>query len=131
MADSTARIDPGVTVGHVHLKVSDLERAIRFYRDVLGFEVTQRLGDSAAFLSAGGYVDVWQVFPTVNGCNLITLSWSAQPGAEFGASLEMDGLRLAIGSPGWPDVGGVGDLGRVDLYQWNAAHGLTGSPGRP
>lgn len=39
----------------MHLKVSDLERAIRFYRDVLGFEVTQRMGDSAAFLGAGGY----------------------------------------------------------------------------
>jgi catechol 2,3-dioxygenase len=39
----------------VHLKVADLERAIRFYRDVLGFEVTQRMEESAAFLSAGGY----------------------------------------------------------------------------
>ena len=48
-------IDPGVVVGHVHLKVSDLERAISFYRDALGFEVMQRMGDSAAFLSAGGY----------------------------------------------------------------------------
>jgi catechol 2,3-dioxygenase len=48
-------IDAGVRVGHVHLKVSDLERALGFYRDVLGFEVTQRMGDSAAFLSAGGY----------------------------------------------------------------------------
>ena len=42
-------------MGHVHLKVADLERALRFYRDVLGFELTQRLGSSAAFLSAGGY----------------------------------------------------------------------------
>ncbi|MER3410764.1 MAG: glyoxalase [Thermoleophilia bacterium] len=48
-------IDPRVDVGHVHLKVADLERAIRFYRDVLGFELMQRLGDEAAFLSAGGY----------------------------------------------------------------------------
>ena len=48
-------IDPGVSVGHVHLKVSDLERAIAFYRDVLGFELQQQLGDQAAFLSAGGY----------------------------------------------------------------------------
>jgi catechol 2,3-dioxygenase len=48
-------IDPGTTVGHIHLKVSDLERSIRFYVDALGFEVTQRMGDSAAFLSAGGY----------------------------------------------------------------------------
>ena len=43
------------TIGHVHLKVADLERALGFYRDVLGFEVTQRLGNQAAFLSAGGY----------------------------------------------------------------------------
>src|SRR5213596_3761429 len=48
-------IDPGVRIGHVHLKVSDLERALAFYRDVLGFELTQRYGDQAAFLSAGGY----------------------------------------------------------------------------
>lgn len=42
-------------MGHVHLKVADLERAMGFYRDVLGFELTQRFGTSAAFLSAGGY----------------------------------------------------------------------------
>lgn len=42
-------------MGHVHLKVADLERAIGFYREVLGFELTQRFGSSAAFLSAGGY----------------------------------------------------------------------------
>jgi catechol 2,3-dioxygenase len=48
-------IDPGVDIGHVHLKVSDLNRAVAFYRDVLGFEETTRMGDQAAFLSAGGY----------------------------------------------------------------------------
>jgi catechol 2,3-dioxygenase len=48
-------IDPGVDIGHVHLKVADLDRAVAFYRDVLGFTVQGRLGDSAAFLSAGGY----------------------------------------------------------------------------
>jgi catechol 2,3-dioxygenase len=48
-------IDPQVDIGHVHLKVADIERALGFYRDVLGFEVTQRWGPSAAFLSAGGY----------------------------------------------------------------------------
>lgn len=51
----TPAIDPRVRIGHVHLKVADLERALRFYRDVLGFELTQRMGSSAAFLSAGGY----------------------------------------------------------------------------
>jgi catechol 2,3-dioxygenase len=48
-------IDPRVDIGHVHLKVSDLDRALSFYRDVLGFEETTRYGDQAAFLSAGGY----------------------------------------------------------------------------
>src|ERR687885_1489650 len=48
-------IDPRVDIGHVHLKVSDLERAVAFYRDVLGFEVQHRYGDQAAFISAGGY----------------------------------------------------------------------------
>jgi len=48
-------IHPKVSIGHVHLKVADLERALRFYRDVLGFEVTMRYGREAAFLSAGGY----------------------------------------------------------------------------
>lgn len=43
------------TVGHIHLTVSDLERALAFYRDLLGFEVSARYGDSAVFLSAGGY----------------------------------------------------------------------------
>ena len=48
-------IDPRVDVGHVHLKVADLERAVRFYSEVLGFVVTQRMGAHAAFLGAGGY----------------------------------------------------------------------------
>src|SRR5438874_12892930 len=48
-------IHPGVAIGHVHLKVADLDRALKFYRDVLGFELTQRYGTQAAFLSAGGY----------------------------------------------------------------------------
>ena len=47
-------IDPRVHIGHVHLTVSDLERALAFYRDVLGFEVTTRYGGEAVFLSAGG-----------------------------------------------------------------------------
>jgi len=47
--------DKDTAVGHVHLKVSDLERSVDFYRDVLGFELQQRFGDSAAFLGAGGY----------------------------------------------------------------------------
>jgi catechol 2,3-dioxygenase len=48
-------IDPGADIGHVHLKVADLDRAVAFYTEVLGFEVQARMGDDAAFLSAGGY----------------------------------------------------------------------------
>ena len=48
-------IDPQVRIGHVHLKVADLERALQFYCGVLGFELTQRYGTQAAFISAGGY----------------------------------------------------------------------------
>jgi catechol 2,3-dioxygenase len=48
-------IDPRVDIGHVHLKVADLDRALDFYCGVLGFELQQRIGDEAAFVSAGGY----------------------------------------------------------------------------
>jgi catechol 2,3-dioxygenase len=58
-------IPAGTRIGHVHLKVSDLERALKFYRDLLGFELQQYYGDSAAFISAGGYhhhigLNTWQ-----------------------------------------------------------------------
>jgi catechol 2,3-dioxygenase len=48
-------IHPKTSIGHVHLKVSDLERSVKFYIEVLGFDVTTRMGHGAAFLSAGGY----------------------------------------------------------------------------
>jgi catechol 2,3-dioxygenase len=50
-----SRIDPRVQIGHVHLKVADLERALGFYCGVLGFDLMQRMGSGAAFISAGGY----------------------------------------------------------------------------
>lgn len=50
-----AEIDPGTIIGHVHLKVADIERAERFYADAFGFEVMTRYGTDASFLSAGGY----------------------------------------------------------------------------
>ena len=55
----------GTKIGHVHLKVADIDRALGFYRDILGFEVMQRYGESAVFLSAGGYhhhigLNTWQ-----------------------------------------------------------------------
>ncbi|HET6994243.1 MAG TPA: VOC family protein [Chitinophagaceae bacterium] len=49
------KIPAGTRIGHVHLKVADLERSLKFYRDLLGFEVQQNYGDSAVFVSAGGY----------------------------------------------------------------------------
>jgi catechol 2,3-dioxygenase len=60
-----APIDPRVDIGHVHLKVADIERALGFYVGVLGFELQQRMGDQAAFVSAGGYhhhigLNTWQ-----------------------------------------------------------------------
>jgi len=54
-SSSRRPIDPEVSIGHVHLKVADLERALAFYCDVLGFELTQRYGQEAAFVAAGGY----------------------------------------------------------------------------
>ena len=55
MDHQTTPIAAGTRIGHVHLKVADLERALGFYRDVLGFQLMQRFGDQAAFISAGGY----------------------------------------------------------------------------
>lgn len=55
IAPQARPIDPGVRIGHVHLKVADLDRALGFYCGVLGFELIQRRGAQAAFVSAGGY----------------------------------------------------------------------------
>jgi catechol 2,3-dioxygenase len=61
----TSSIPAGTKIGHVHLKVSDIPRALKFYCDVLGFELQQLYGDQAAFVSAGGYhhhigLNTWQ-----------------------------------------------------------------------
>ena len=55
MTPTNSPIHPQVRIGHVHLKVADLERALKFYCGVLGFELQQKLGSQAAFISAGGY----------------------------------------------------------------------------
>lgn len=52
---STPALPAGTCIGHVHLKVADLARSVRFYHEVMGFDVTARYGEQAAFLSAGGY----------------------------------------------------------------------------
>jgi len=54
-ASAAQAIHPGTRIGHVHLTVSDLQRSTEFYEQALGFEITARYGDSAVFLSAGGY----------------------------------------------------------------------------
>src|SRR6195256_6146482 len=64
-AKSSCVVDARVRIGHVHLKVSDIGRTLEFYCGILGFEITQRFGESAVFLSAGGYhhhlaVNTWE-----------------------------------------------------------------------
>ncbi len=65
MAPIKNKIHPDVKIGHIHLTVSDLERSVKFYRDLLGFEITSTYGNSAVFLAAGGYhhhigLNTWQ-----------------------------------------------------------------------
>jgi catechol 2,3-dioxygenase len=55
ISPDVSAVHPQTRIGHVHLKVADLDRALAFYGDILGFELTQRMGNAAAFLSAGGY----------------------------------------------------------------------------
>jgi catechol 2,3-dioxygenase len=74
LAPNPRPIDPGVSIGHVHLKVADLNRAIAFYCGVLGFNLMQRYGDEAAFLSAGGYHH-----------HIALNTWESKGGAPTGA----------------------------------------------
>jgi catechol 2,3-dioxygenase len=76
-------IDPRTTIGHVHLKVADIERSLAFYCGILGFQVTQRYGKGAAFISAGGYhhhigLNTWQSLngqpPPMNATGLFHLA---------------------------------------------------------
>lgn len=89
-------IHPETRIGHVHLKVADMERALKFYRDVLGFEVTQRIGSSAAFLSAGGYhhhigLNTWESYggqaPAAGTTGLYHLAVVYPTRAELGDAL--------------------------------------------
>jgi catechol 2,3-dioxygenase len=99
-------IAAGTRIGHVHLKVADLNRALDFYCGVLGFELTQRLGNSAAFLSAGGYhhhigLNTWESAggspPPMGATGLYHLAILYPTRADLGAalkSLNEHGVRL-------------------------------------
>lgn len=94
-------IDPGTSVGHIHLKVSDLDRAVAFYRDVLGFGLMAQLGGHAAFLGAGGYhhhigANAWE-------------SRGAPPAPAGTATLE----AMTIVLPGEPALGDLTDRTRA------------------
>lgn len=87
---------PGMTVGHVHLKVADLDRAIAFYQEVIGLELTQRYGTQAAFLSAGGYhhhigLNTWESLggtaPAAGHTGLYHLALLYPDRASLGAAL--------------------------------------------
>jgi catechol 2,3-dioxygenase len=100
-------------VGHVHLKVSDLERAVRFYTEALGFEVTQRFGDSAAFLGAGGYhhhvgLNTWEsrggAPPPRGSTGLYHVAFRYAGRRELADALRRL-LRLGIGLEGASDHG--------------------------
>jgi catechol-2,3-dioxygenase len=100
-------IDPRTCIGHVHLKVADLERALSFYRGVLGFQVTQRYGRQAAFVSAGGYhhyigLNTWQSNgaspPPAEATGLCRLAiLCPSRGALGGCPTTVDELRYFIG----------------------------------
>jgi len=99
-------IDPGVDIGHVHLKVADLDRALDFYCGVLGFELTQRMGAGAAFLSAGGYhhhigLNTWESLggspppPTATGLYHLAIRYPTRAAlADALARVEEAGIGL-------------------------------------
>lgn len=100
-------------MGHVHLKVADLDRALAFYHGVLGFDITQRMGNSAAFLSAGGYhhhigLNTWESkggsAPPIGTTGLYHLAIVYPTQAELGDALERL-LRAGIPLDGAADHG--------------------------
>src|ERR1700722_2944956 len=95
MAAQNKIINPGVRIGHVHLKVADLERALAFYCGVLGFELTQKMGSSAAFISAGGYHHHI-------GLNTWESKGGPPPGPATARGYNAHGLRM--GPPGGVDA---------------------------
>jgi catechol 2,3-dioxygenase len=110
---SEGLIDAGVRMGHVHLKVAVLERALGFYRGVLGFQLMQRFGDSAAFLSAGGYhhhigLNTWEskggTAPAAGTTGLYHLAIVYPKRAALGDALQRL-MRAGVGLDGAADHG--------------------------
>ena len=93
-------IDPGVTIGHVHLKVADLERSLTFYCGVLGFDLKQRYGKDAAFIAAGSYHHI--------GLN----TWESKGGSPPTATIERT-RRVGIATPLRTEKRGGGSLQRT------------------
>jgi catechol 2,3-dioxygenase len=119
-------IDPGADIGHVHLKVSDLDRAVAFYRDALGFEVTGQLGAEAAFLSAGGYhhhvgLNIWAAgSPVATEDDAKLLDWELVLPDPISADKAAQSLEQA-GAPLQHDANSV-----IARDPWNIAVRLTG-----
>jgi catechol 2,3-dioxygenase len=109
------KIPAQTRIGHVHLKVADLDKSLAFYRDLLGFEVTMMYGDQAAFISAGGYhhhigLNTWQ-------------SKGAPPAQQYGVGL----FHTAILYPTRKDLAVVYDRLRQANYPFTgfADHGVS------
>ncbi|MDQ3694582.1 MAG: VOC family protein [Chloroflexota bacterium] len=106
-------IPAGTRIGHIHLKVADLDRAIGFYRDLLGFDLQARMGDTAAFLSAGGYhhhigLNTWESkdgappAPGTTGLYHFAINYPTRR--------DLAGAFKRLVDQGWP-IGGASDHG--------------------
>jgi len=105
--ETAAPVNAGARIGHVHLKVADINRALAFYCDVLGFELMQRLGAQAAFVSAGGYhhhigLNTWEsrggAAPAPGTTGLYHLAILYPTRAALGAALRQDSARRRLRS---------------------------------
>jgi catechol 2,3-dioxygenase len=106
VTERSGSIDPGVDVGHVHLKVADLDRSLDFYCGVLGFDLTQSMGAGAAFVSAGGYhhhigLNTWESLggspppPTATGLYHLAIRYPTRAAlADALARVEEAGIGL-------------------------------------